>query len=174
MEPSMNQDHETFNPSQNSTVKLVVPQPSTEGIMLGTVQSNEFKVRDVEAFFAWLEDKGYSWCTEDEDREVLASPKGIIEIQGKAWYPCAVPKLYDPIEEIWNPVDSEIFACEFQQHLVDDGVVLILAVGASGSSHTGYSELMISRETFHYGHVFTDDTDEEIKTRLQEVTRKAA
>lgn len=135
--------------------------------MFGAIHSNEFQVRDVDAFFDWLEAENISWCAEDERGLIRVLAGDRLKFHGKARYPNALPKTWFEQSEEWKPVDVHGFCAGLRRHLAPGAVACIMAGGPELDYYLGFSELIVTGGDHVYQHAFTDDTDEQIVARLK-------
>ena len=123
--------------------------------MVGTVKSNNFRVRDEAAFRTWFDayrfgseiqlirdDGARSGKTDGQPREATLC------FYGSELYPSAYPKLASDEDEEDEPqeveADFEQFATELRAHLCEGEALHVIACGAEGARYAAYEELAVT------------------------------
>lgn len=140
--------------------------------MYGTVRSNEFRVRNVEAFKAWF----FKYSFGDEIRvwvdQQNEDGSGTVSFGGEEQYPNAFPmvKIYDDdgyIEEV-EEADLHKFVAELRAHLMPGEIFQVVASGAEKLRYVGFSELLAAEDSknVRFHSVYSDDGADVLRERL--------
>jgi len=147
--------------------------------MNGTVSSNDFKVKNVDAFNEWFDSTMFGdeievWVDTNDDGT------GSISFGGYEQYPTAYPKgpvFDDPeltnLEEdaysIEEVDDLQSWADELCKHLMDNERFLVVAGGNEKLRYTGFDSLMVQQETnvVVYTSTYSDEDRNFTDSRLQ-------
>lgn len=148
--------------------------------MYGAMRSNEFRVKNVEAFRAWFEnyifgDETAFWVDKLND-----DGSGTVSFGAEEQYPSAYPrfKKYDvedglvPDEDddydIEGVPDLDAWAEELKAHLADGEVFQVVAGGNEKMRYVAYSELLVAKDIEKpvWISVYTDDDQETLRKRV--------
>lgn len=145
--------------------------------MYGALRSNEFKVKDVEAFKKWFEKYRFG-----EEVEVWGDITGMggsedysgtISFGGEEQYPNAYPMMAidedDGFEEDTTEADLQVFADELRQHLQPGEVFQVVAGGNEKLRYVGFSELIIAEdvEAPSFQAYYSDDNADSLRARMK-------
>lgn len=141
--------------------------------MYGALRSNEFKVKDVDAFKEWF--FGYSFG--DEIRlwvdQQNADGSGTVSFGGEEQYPNAYPMLKnhddDGFIEDTEEANLHVFADELRQHLLPGEVFHVIAGGAEKLRYVGFSELIIAEDVKEpsFQIFYSDDSHDTLRARMK-------
>lgn len=146
--------------------------------MYGALRSNEFKVKNVEAFIKWFDDVIFGdeiefWVDNKND-----DGSGTVSFGGHEQYPTAYPrsKVYEDSEAmdedddyyIVEIPDLDTWATELREHLVTGEVFQVIAGGNEKLRYVGYSELIIAQDIDkpHFQVHYSDDSNDTLRERM--------
>lgn len=140
--------------------------------MYGAVRSNEFKVKDVEAFKTWFDEYSFG-----DEIEVWDEGENTVCFGGEEQYPSAYPMviIYDKsdpddwvIEET-EEADLQVFADELRQHLMPGEVFQVVAGGNEKLRYVGFAELIIAEdvESPSFQAYYSDDNNGNLRARMK-------
>ena len=148
--------------------------------MYGAVRSNEFRVKDVEAFKTWFE--GYIFGDEIEVwvDTLNEDGSGTVSFGEAGQYPSAYPRIRvwntddglpeNEEDDDWEAVEADLdqFAMELRQHLVASEIFQVVAGGAEKLRYVGFTELLIAEDvdTVRWNIIYSDDSKEVLRDRL--------
>lgn len=149
--------------------------------MYGAVRSNEFRVKNVEAFRTWFDKYNFGneivfWVDKLND-----DGSGTVSFGGEEAYPSAHPsyKAYDvddgvtPNEDDYYDIvavpDLDVWADELKAHLADGEVFQVVAGGNEKMRYVAYSELLVAKDLPKpvWICVYTDDDQETLRKRME-------
>lgn len=110
--------------------------------MYGTVCSNAFAVKDVEAFKTWFEKYHFghnvTLCVHHEElREVHFS--------GYEQHPSAYPRIYDEETDDYVEVELKKFAIEMAEYLEEDEMLAVVGGGNEKLRYVSYDQMIIAK-----------------------------
>lgn len=147
--------------------------------MYGAVRSNEFKVKNVKAFWEWMSNYIFGNEIEFWDDKIEEDGSGVVSFGGEEQYPTAYPrfKMYeDPEaagEDDWYDVeevhDLDAWAEELKAHLADGEIFQVVAGGNEKMRYVAYSELLVAQDIDRpvWISVFTDDDRITMRKRME-------
>jgi hypothetical protein len=110
--------------------------------MYGAVSSNNFTVKDVEAFEEWFD--GYHF---GEDVTLFKNEEnlGTLSFAGYQQYPSAYPRQYDEEAEDYVEVELKQFAMELVEYLEEGEVFSVVGGGNEKLRYVSYDQLIIAK-----------------------------
>ncbi len=149
--------------------------------MYGAVRSNEFQVKNVEAFKTWFGNYIFGDATEFWVDKLNDDGSGTVSFGGEEQYPSAYPKFkkYDvddglePNENDYYDIedvhDLDGWADELKVHLADGEVFQVVAGGNEKMRYVAYSELLIAKDIEKpvWINVYTDDSRDAMLKRMK-------
>lgn len=136
--------------------------------MYGAVRSNEFKVKDVEAFKTWF----FTYSFGDEIM-VWVEDSNTVSFGGDEQYPNAYPMVKildeDGYDEETEEADLQKFADELRQHLMPGEVFQVVAGGNEKLRYVGFAELIIAQdvEAPSFQAYYSDDSKDTLRARMK-------
>ena len=150
--------------------------------MYGALRSNEFWVKDVDAFRAWFDKFAFGdeiefWIDEKGSGKVTK-----VSFGGEEQYPTAYPRFRDYLDsnEDGSPDEDSFFdlvevpdlhawATELREHLLPGEVFQVVAGGNEKLRYVGFTELIIAEDVDvpSFQAFYSDDNADSLRARMK-------